>query len=344
MTPKERWYAVLRRQSVDRAPCDIWGTDEVFEMLCRHLGCADRWQAIDKLGIDAPFTLEPRYIGPAVPDGFDMWGVGYRTVDYGAGSYNEAAVFPLAEAKTLRDIDAHPWPRADWFDYSVIQSLIEPHAHRPIRTGHVEPFLYYAWMRGLQQAMMDLVEAPDLVERAFDHFFDFYTGYLERIVAEAPGRIDIALTGEDLGSQTGPLFSPAWFRRFHKPRFKKYFELAKQAGLTVFYHTDGASRVFLPELIELGIDILNPIQWRCPGMEREGLKADFGDRVIFHGGVDNQHTLPFGTARDVRDEVAKCYETLGAGGGYICAPCHNIQPNTPVENILAMYDAVKQVG
>ena len=103
-------------------------------------------------------------------------------------------------------------------------------------------------------------------------------------------------------------------------------------------HSDGAVRRIIPDLISIGTDILNPVQWRCKGMEREGLKSDFGDRLIFHGAVDNQQTLPFGSSEDVRQEVRDNYCILGAGGGYILAPCHNLQPITPIENILAMYE------
>jgi uroporphyrinogen decarboxylase len=112
----------------------------------------------------------------------------------------------------------------------------------------------------------------------------------------------------------------------------------------VFHHSDGAIREILPDLIEAGIDVLNPIQWRCKGMEREGLKRDFGDRVVFHGGVDNQQTLAFGTVADVRREVMDNLRILGRGGGYILAPCHNIQAISPPENVVAMYETGFEYG
>ena len=344
MTSRERWRAVLERQSVDRLPCDIWATDEVFEKLYAELDCKDRWEVIDKLGIDAPYTVGPQYAGPSVPEGYNIWGLRYQTVDYGAGTYGEVTEHPLANAENVRDIENHNWPSPDWNDYSTIKDQLKQHSHRPIKAGHIEPFLLYCQLRGLEQAMMDMVESPEMIECAFDHIFYFETKNFERILEQADGRIDIATTAEDLGSQTGPLFSIDCFRRFHRPRFQKYMDLAKQAGCFIFYHTDGASRIFIPDLIELGINILNPIQWNCPGMEREGLKADFGDKLVFHGGVDNQKILPFGTTEDVRNEVIRCFETMGIGGGYICAPCHNLQPNTPVENILTMYETIHEIS
>ena len=344
MNSRERWRAVLKRDAVDRVPCDLWATQEVCQMLCKELSCNDWWQVVDKLQIDTPYEAKPRYIGPKLSADCDIWGVKFRSIDYGTGHYNEPAFHPLAETETADDIKNYRWPSTDWFDYSQIREDIEKNSHRPIRAGYVEPFLVYSYMRGLEQAMIDMVENPELIECAFDCIFDFATEDFERILDVAKGQIDITVPSEDLGSQTGPLFSLEHFRRFHKPRFKKYIRLAHQAGAFVFYHSDGACRDFIPELIEIGIDILNPIQWRCPGMERAALKKDFGEYLVFHGGVDNQQILPFGRPEDVLNEVIKCFDTLGVGGGYICAPCHNIQSNTPVENILQMYETIKEIS
>ena len=140
------------------------------------------------------------------------------------------------------------------------------------------------------------------------------------------------------------MYSPAHIRRFLFPGMKRMIDLTKQHGSWVFHHSDGSIRDILPDLIDLGIQVLNPIQWRCRGMEREGLKRDFGEKLIFHGGVDNQHTIPFGTPADVRKEVEENIRILGDGGGYILAPCHNIQDNTPPENIVALYEAGLEFG
>ncbi|MHB9070180.1 MAG: uroporphyrinogen decarboxylase family protein [Sedimentisphaerales bacterium] len=343
MTPRERWQAVLNRRPVDRVPCDIWATPEVVDKLCKHLDCKDSWAMVDKLGIDLPYNLDPRYVGPVLAEGSDYWGINYKKVDYGTGIYSEATSYPLAHAETVADFNNHPWPKADWFDYSALKEESKRNSHRPIRTGWIEPFLFYSSLRGSEQAMIDMIVSPAMVECAFDHIFDFGCKRLERIL-EATGSIDLIMPSEDLGSQQGPLFSLECFRRFHAPRFKKYISLGKQAGAKVFFHTDGACRIFIPELINLGVDILNPIQHRCPGMERTALKNDFGCSLVFHGGVENQHILPFGTVDEVRQEVIDCFEMLAIGGGYICAPCHNIQPVTPIENILAMYDTIKELS
>jgi len=140
------------------------------------------------------------------------------------------------------------------------------------------------------------------------------------------------------------MYSPSQIRRFFIPRMKKMMDLAHQAGAFVFFHSDGSVREIIPDMIEAGIDILNPIQWRCKGMDRETLKRDFGDKVVFHGGVDNQKTLPFGKIEEVEEEVIYNIKVLGKNGGYILAPCHNIQPITPVENIIKMYNTAFENG
>lgn len=344
MTSRQRWLATLNRQNVDRLPCDIWATSEVFANLLKHLQCADHWQLVDKLQIDAIYTVNPPYTGDALPENTDIWGIRRKEVSYGSGHYDEAVFHPLANAATVNDIKNHRWPSADWFDYSGIKEDIKKHSHRPIRAGYVEPFLIYSTMRGLEQAMIDMVADTDLIECAFDHIFDFATEQFKRILDAADGEVHITVPSEDLGCQTGPLFSLDCFRKLHKERFRQYIDIARQAGVFTFFHSDGACRDFIPDLIEIGVDILNPIQWRCPGMDRKSLKDDFGRDLIFHGGVDNQQTLPFGTATDVRAEVIDCCDRLGRNGGYICAPCHNIQPNTPVENILEMYKTILEIS
>lgn len=205
-------------------------------------------------------------------------------------------------------------------------------------------------MRGMERAFEDLILAPDIAHAALARIFAFHHEHLRRCFEIAQGRIDYFYLAEDLGSQTGPLMGLDTYRRFLLPHQTAMANLARRYGVRIFYHTDGAARIFLPDLIDVvGIDILNPIQWRCPGMEREALVRDFGDRVIFHGAVDNQRTLPFGSPDDVRREVRENIDLFSAGrtsktGRYICAPCHNIQPVTPTANILALYEAAAGVG
>ncbi len=162
------------------------------------------------------------------------------------------------------------------------------------------------------------------------------TAMLERFLTEMGDLIDIVFISDDMGTQESLLLSPAAWDRHFRERLKRWCDLIHRHGKKVLYHTDGAVRPLLPQIIGCGIDILNPIQHICPGMDRAALQRDFGDQVIFHGGVDNQHVLPFGSADDVRRETRTCIDTLGRAGGYICCSCHNVQAGTPVANILAM--------
>ena len=215
--------------------------------------------------------------------------------------------------------------------------LIQGKETKPILAGGSQPFLIYGLLRGLEQAMTDLVLSPDVVHYSLDKLYGLAYEKTKRIYETIPGRVDVTYVDEDLGSQEGLLFSPAHIREFFIPWMKKMIDLAHQAGSFVRHHSDGAVRNILPDVVQAGIDILNPIQWRCPGMEREALKRDFGDALVFHGGVDNQHTLPFGSVEEVRREVLDNLRILGENGGYILAPCHNIQAVSPPENVVALY-------
>lgn len=348
MTPRERWEAVLRREAPDRVPMDYWSTAEAAAKLQKHLGCPDLRSLYQRLHIDRVITVGPlliggtagpNFVGPAPDTGCDVYGCRYREVDYGTGVYSECVTNPLAQYQSVEEIeDNYTWPSPDWWDYSGIAAQIVGWEQYPIQGGGSEPFLIYKNLRGQEQAMMDLILNPDIVDYCLDHLFALAYENTTRIYEQIPGKVMLSYVAEDLGGQTSLLFSPGQIKRFLLPRMKRMIDLAHQAGAYVFHHTDGAARDIIPDLVAIGIDVLNPIQWRCPGMEREGLKRDFGDRLVFHGGVDNQYTLPFGTVEEVRQEVRDNLRILGAGGGYILAPCHNIQAVSPVENVVAMYE------
>lgn len=150
---------------------------------------------------------------------------------------------------------------------------------------------------------------------------------------------------DDLGSQTCPLISLSIYKEFLMPHHKAMIGLCKEYGIKVFHHDDGSMRQFIPYLFEMGIDILNPIQHNCPEMDMNELKEQFGTKICFHGAVDNQSVLPFGTTEEVRQEVRRCIDALASDKtGYILAPCHNIQSCTPIENIIAMYNEAHEYG
>jgi uroporphyrinogen decarboxylase len=345
MTSRERWLAVLQRQVPDRLPMDYWATPEATHKIMKHLGCATEEELFRQLHIDKPFTVEPPYSGPPPPPGHDLYGCRYEDVDYGTGVYAECVHHPLAQYGSIEEIEAHyTWPTADWFDYAPLREQVKGKEHLPIRGGGSEPFLTYVNLRGMEQAYADLLQDRALVEYCLDKLFAFAYEHTRRIYETIPGRVNITYVAEDFGSQENLLFSPRIIRQVFVPRMKRMMDLAHQAGAYVFFHSDGAIREIIPDMIAAGIDALNPLQWRARGMDREGLKRDFGDKVILHGGVDNQYTLPFGSPAEVRQEVLDNIRILGAGGGYILAPCHNIQAVSPAENVVALYEAGYEYG
>jgi len=339
MTGRERWRAVLRREKPDRIPLDYWGTPEATDRLCRYLDC-DFDEAARRLHIDQPFAVDGRYIGPPLAENTDIFGIQTRPIDYGAGVYFEAVNAPLAAYASIEEIEAnYTWPSPDWWDYSHLPEAVKGKEDRIIRGGGSEPMLVYKRLRGEQQAFMDLLINPEIVQYCLGKLFDLAYQNTLRIFETIPGVVSITYVAEDLGGQNGLMYSPEQIHTYLFPGMKRMMDLTKQHGSHVFVHTDGAVRDIIPDLLGIGMQVLNPIQWVCTGMDREGLKRDFGDRVIFHGAVDNQHVLPFGSVEEVREEVIENIRTLGAGGGYILAPCHNIQAVTPPENIVKMYEA-----
>ena len=347
MTSRERWLALLNRRVPDRVPTDYQATPEVTARLLKDLGCADETALWRRLHVDKRKVVEPAWRLPHHPDDpqADMWGIRYRKADYGSGTYDEPSYQPLAAVTTVAEIHAHRWPDPDDFDYApVARAVADDDGAYPIHAGVYEPFLLYCAMRGIEQSFEDLALNPDLADCILGHIFDFYAEHHRRIFEAGRGRIDTTYVAEDLGSQNGPLVSLATYRRFLLPNQVRMADLARSFGVHVMYHTDGAARIFLPDLIErVGIEILNPIQWRAAGMEREGLVADFGRAIIFHGSIDNQHTLPFGTPADVEREVRES-AAIYQNARWICAPCHNLQPNTPTENIVALYATIHDCG
>lgn len=345
MTPAERWEAVLRRRTPDRVPMDYWSTPEFDAKLMRHLSVATRWDLIRRLRADVPVKLEPRYVGPALSHDRDEFGVLFRDVDYGTGVYRECVRSPLSDFRNVEEIEqGYVWPSPDWWDYSGVRDQLRGLEEYPVRAGGSEPFLTYKQLRGQEQAFLDLVENPEIARYCLEKLFHLAYENTRRLIEQASWRVLLVYVAEDLGGQTDLMMSPRHIEEFLVPGMKRMIDLAHGAGAFVFHHDDGSCRRILPRMIELGIDILNPIQWRCPGMEREGLKKDFGDRLVFHGAVDNQFTLPFGNVEDVRREVRDNLRLLGEGGGFILGPCHNIQPLTPVENVLAMYETGHEAG
>ena len=339
MTPRERWLAVLNRQPFDRFPLDYRATPEMSATLVEHMGAADMAEVRERLHIDPVMGVGGRYVGPAVAPDEDVFGVKYEMADYGTGVYREVVSGPLEEFDSIEEIEAnYTWPSPDWYTYDHIPAQLEGHEDWVIQGGHYEEFATYKNLRGVAQGYADHIEHPEMVHHIMGKLADLAYARSERIFEAAGGRVIWTWVAEDFGTQEALLMSPAMIREFHFPHIKRLCALAHDYGVFAFHHSDGAVRDNVPQMIEAGIDVLDPVQWRCKGMEREGLMRDFGDQIGFHGAMDNQHTVPFGSVDDVRQEVLDNLRILGAGGGYILAPCHNIQAVTPPQNILALYE------
>jgi uroporphyrinogen decarboxylase len=358
MTSRERILAVLNHQPVDRLPLDLWHTPEIGELLRRHCGAADDLAMYRALCLDKIVWVFMDYrtadgeragaqSGAGAEDGGSqtMWGVPLKDVQAGEAHYAEFGAAPLAGYNTPESLEDYPlWPGVERFDYDSAELKARQAAQDFAVIGPwVSLFEIYCQLRGMEQSLMDLVQAPELVEAILDRVERIQTEVMRRFFARAGNWLDLVFISDDIAGQTSLLMSPVLWKRHLEPRLKRWCELIHAHGLRVFYHTDGAARRLLGPILDCGVDVLNPIQNACPGMDMKELKREFGNRVVFHGGVDNQFALPRGTPEDVRCEVNRCLETLGAGReGYICCSCHNVQAGTPLENILAMIETVQR--
>ena len=208
MTPRQRWLALLERKPVDRIPTDYTATPEVTARLLSELGCADERALWEKLHIDGRIDLAPAWKLPHHPDDplADMWGVRYQSVDYGTGTYEEPGFHPLAAATCVEDIHRHRWPDPDDFDYSVVTAGVEASdGIYPIHGGWFEPFLFYAYLRGLEQAFEDLILEPEIADAVLGHIFDFSHEYHRRLWEAGQGKIDTTWIAEDLARIEGAL-------------------------------------------------------------------------------------------------------------------------------------------
>lgn len=350
MNARERMLAAINHQPMDRVPTDIWATPEVWQTLIAHFGSYDEAFAalhIDRFGGAGPMP----YIGPSIPQGsadewIDYWGNGYKTMRYGSGEYQEQSRIPLAGMTTIDELERYSWPSPDWFDYSQLRAgalaARETHA---VQCGYMTAFYYHNVLRGLEQSLLDPLDDAEFTHYLLGRMCDFLYEHHLRIFETCEGCIDVAQLADDFGTQHGPLISLETFREFYRPHMQRFIDLCHGFGIKVFHHDDGAIRPFIPDFVEMGIDILNPVQWNCPGMELTALKEDFGKEFCFHGAVENQQILPFGTPEEVRAEVRHNIDILASDGtGYILASCHAMQPVTPLDNIIAMYDEAYNYG
>ncbi len=380
MTSRQRVLAALDHQQPDRVPIDLGGNQTgihriAYEKLIRQLGLTEEIQIMDAVQqlarpsepVLQRLRVDTRYIHAGAATGFDgtivtaerggkRWhdltdefGVRWSMPD-DAPLYMDITHHPLANAK-LADLADYPWPKGN--DPGRFEGLRAKALHLRHETsfavvsgisGVVYEICWY--LRGLERWFIDMVEQPAFCEALLDQTLKFWLGWFDGFLTTVGDVVDVIMIGDDLTGQTGPLFSPDFYRRVVKPRHKQLVQYIKsRTTAKVWYHTCGACRQYIPDLLDNGIDALNPVQISATGMEPAALKSDFGDRLVFWGGaIDAQHILPHADPATVREQVRRNIEAFKPGGGYVFNNVHNLQSDVPPENILAMYDAAFEFG
>ena len=345
LSHRERVRLALEHQETDRIPIAMvcaginLPAREAFDAFLRR----EREISLDAY-LDAILDIRPvapPYRGPALPEGTDIWGVHRSSVSYGPASYSEIDHYPLADAESVADLDAHEWPTVDLLDFDALPEIVrraQASGERCLMAGGGNPFETSWYMRGFERMFMDMIANPDLAHAILERVTDFFIARSRRILSAVPGEIDLLFTADDIGGQDGLLMSLDMWETFIKPHHRRLNDAIHELGARVIYHTDGAVMEAVPGLIDMGIDVQQALQFDAAGMDPALLKEGYGDRLCFEGGVSVQSTLPFGSPDAVRDEVRHLIATLGAGGGYILGPSHAIQAGTPPENVYAMFE------
>jgi len=328
----------LGHQEPDQVPRDFWAEPPTMGRLFAHLGHSDEERLLRDLEIDfRHLSVEPppREIGRGVWQ--TMAGERFVHRDTPWGPMREDLEGALAHATSVSELREFDWPTPDLLDHAALPALCRRHDEFALAYGFADVWQRPALVRGWERFFLDMVERPEWAHLLCRTFTDFYLEDYTRAATVTGGRIDLYLVISDLGGQRGPLISHEMFREFVAPYLREVFDRIHELGGRALFHSCGAIEGFIPGLIELGVDVLDPIQPTGPEMAPEHLQAKYGDRLCFHGGIDMQHLLPRGTVEEVRAEARRYCDVLGEGGGYILGPAHLFQPDVPPENILATY-------
>jgi uroporphyrinogen decarboxylase len=379
-TSRERVLTALDRRTPDRVPIDLGGNQTgihkfAYEKLLRLLGLQEEVtimdlvqqlakpseEVLERLRVDTRYVwaqgaesfkgeiIRTRRGGRTWQDFTDEFGVTWSMPEDNP-SYFDISRSPLA-GRSLSEIQKYPFPKGD--DPSRFRGLREralrlkeqtPYAVVGGISGVVYEICWY--LRGLENLFTDMCERPDVLETIIDRTLRFWLDWFSLYLDEVGDVLDVIMIGDDLAGQGGPLFSPKIYRSIIKPRQKRLVHLIKsRSRAKIWYHTCGSVVEYIPDLLDNGIDVLNPVQISARGMDPAGLKARFGDKLAFWGGgIDAQHVLPRASPAEVRESVRRNLEAFKPGGGYVFNNVHNIQADVPPENILAMYDAAYDFG
>jgi uroporphyrinogen decarboxylase len=380
MTSRERVRLALEHREPDRVPRDLGGSRvtgihaRAYRSLRPALGLPEREpiisdlsqqlalvedDVIEALGIDvrgvgpkAPSTWRPEPLVEGRLESFrDEWGV-VRSRPVEEGLYFDATASPLSGDIGEVELSAYRWPDpADPARYAGMAEAARAIARDERRAVYVGSICAgisetFFRLRGYEDGYLDLVAQPALARRIMERVLEIKLAYWERVLGQLGEDVDVLGEADDLGGQLAPLFSPATYRELVKPLHAELFRsLHAGSRAKVFLHSCGAIRELIPDLIEIGVDILNPVQVSAPGMDSAELKREFGRDLVFWGGaVDTQGVLGTASAEQVRTEVRRRVEDLKPGGGFVFASVHNIQADVPPEHVLAMWHALDEVG
>lgn len=364
MTPKERVQTALAHEQPDRVPLEMSFTPEFAQRLRAQVfgdsgerhnphGGGNSYELELELGLDVLLTsvgwANSYYAGdiynPGADHYTDDWGIGWKNIRYetrfGSGFYTEFHNPPLSDENAL-DLYQPPDPTRPEL-YTAVERTVREFGKEYWIVGSCQTTIWETAvaLRGFETLLMDLIEDPELVGRILDIPQRYHTTVCRRLVELG---VDMVWLGDDIGAQNSMIMSPAQWRAVLKPRFAALIADLKSINpaLKIAYHTDGYVEPVISDLIEIGIDVLHPVQPAC--MDPAALKRQFGDRLSFMGTVDEQHTLPFGSVEDVRREVEERIRTVGRNGGLILGPTHHVQLDTPIENLLALVETAKHAG
>ncbi len=344
MTSKERVRAAYERKAVDKIPAAFESTGRVKENLMKHYGFTDYDQLLDKFDIDIIYA-SPRFIGPARVDRYDekgnhvksdIWGIERTSHETANDFYYFSTYHPLSGVETFEDLEKYTFPDPDWFDYSAITETCEKYPDKAIMIGHEGPFQIVTEMMGMDEFFILMLEEPELAQTILDKINAFEMEYYKRQLEAGGGKVDALRTHDDYGTQISTLFSMDLWRKFFKANTKKLVDLAHEHGAFFQQHSCGAVAPIIPELLDCGVDALEPVQ-KVEGLEVERLAELYGGKLTFHGGIDTQGLLPNGTVDEVKAETTKFMRMLGESNSYILMASQGFEPDVPFENIEAVY-------
>jgi uroporphyrinogen decarboxylase len=353
MTSKERVLAAVALETPDRIPLGFSANTATLQRLMSEFGASDHAELLTKLNVDIVDlrgVVDPVYCGPVPkttsrPDGVveNYWGIRKKLMQTATGPEECHCDFVLAQCASVDELAGHQWPQVDWFDFTDFSARLDPWLDRAIMASGASIWQHPSFLRGLDNMLMDLLVDPDAVTFMMDQFTNFYVDYFDQMLSCAKGKIDILRIADDLAMQDRLMISPEQFDTFFAPRLKRLIEMAHQHGTKVMYHSCGAVVPIIEKLIDVGIDILDPIQVTAAGMKPSELKAAFGARLCLHGAIDTQRLLPMGSPEDVANAVQEMINTLGPNG-FILSPSHVLQTDVPTANVLALYETAYAHG